>query len=80
MDISKVYRWISKLPCSDYYGLHPKTIATYLDKNEAYRCLAMLIVMNYQSENLMNISETDPIDEASIEHMVSMVSIAYLNP
>ena len=60
MHRSKVYRWITKLPQSDYYGQNPKIVEDYLDKNEAFRYLAQLIVMNDQNQsNLLGISEAD---------------------
>ena len=46
MHISKVNKWLTRIPHSVYYGMHRKQLVQEITYNEAFRYLTELIMLN----------------------------------
>ena len=64
MSDNKLFRNLSKIAISDFYGLHPKQIQVAINLNEAVRYLTDLVIIND-----MNKSKFSIVSEKSSESM-----------
>ena len=66
MHISKVHKWLTKIPHSVYFGMPRKQLLQEITYNEAFRYLTELIMLNEQfKSNLEYVSEVGSSDEYS---------------
>ena len=66
MHISKVEKWLTKIPHGIYYGMSRKELVNEITYNEAFRYLTELIMLNEQfKSNLDYVSEVGSSEEYS---------------